>query len=51
MIMINILILLGLSTFAFCVFMVVAGIVRIDEKLKKISENLEILINIYSQKK
>ena len=49
--MFNILTLLGLCTFAFCVFMVVAGIVRIDEKLKKISENLEILINIYSQKK
>ena len=49
--MINILIVLGLGSFAFGSFMVVAGIIRIDEKLKKISENLEILINMYSQKK
>ena len=41
--MINILILLGLCTFAFCVFMVVAGIVRIDEKLKKYLKILKFL--------
>ena len=49
--MLELVLILFLSSSGFSLFMILLGIARIEKRLKEISEGLQMLTNIYLQKR